>query len=116
MTREEAAEILDGRNIVGRAAYLEALEVAANALCTRTAYMKELDEVVNTLCESVALRAQQAPTKLDRSRWKGCNYCNKYGFGNIRPDFCYRCGKPQNEKAWAELEQRIGGNGYETDI
>jgi len=116
MTREEAAEILDGRNIVDRAAYLEALEVAANALCTRTAYMKELDEVVNTLCESVALRAQQAPTKLDRSRWKGCNYCNKYGFGNIRPDFCYRCGKPQNEKAWAELEQRIGGNGYETDI
>ena len=37
MTREEAAEILDGRNIVDRAAYLEALEVAANALCTRTA-------------------------------------------------------------------------------
>ena len=95
MTREEAAEILDGRNIVGRAAYLEALEVAANALCTRTAYMKELDE---------------APTKLDRSRWKGCNYCNKYGFGNTRPDFCYGCGKPQNEKAWAELERRIGGN------
>lgn len=61
MTREEAAEILDGRNIVDCAAYLEALEVAANALCTRTAYMKELDEVVNTLCESVALRAQQAP-------------------------------------------------------
>lgn len=99
MTREEAAEILDGRNIVPMPVYPKALEVAAN-----------------TLCESVALRAQQAPTKLDRSRWKGCNYCNKYGFGNIRPDFCYRCGKPQNEKAWAELEQRIGGNGYETDI
>lgn len=44
MTREEAAEILDGRNIVGRAAYLEALEVAANALC-----------------ESAALRADAPP-------------------------------------------------------
>lgn len=44
MTREEAAEILDGRNIVDRAAYLEALEVAANALC-----------------ESAALRADAPP-------------------------------------------------------
>lgn len=37
MTRKEAAEILDGRNIVDRAAYLEALEVAANALCESAA-------------------------------------------------------------------------------
>lgn len=115
MTREEAAEILDGRNIVGRAAYLEALEVAANALCTRTAYMKELDEVVNTLCESVALRAQQAPTKLDRSRWKGCEYCKDIPKSFLK-GFCYACGRPLTEEAWAELERRIGGNGYETDI
>lgn len=125
MTREEAAEILDGRNIVDRAAYLEALEVAANALCTRTAYMKELDEVVNTLCESVALSAQQAPTKLDRSRWKGCEFClserqdqgpcvcacSSFNISNKQyaTRFCPACGKPLIEEAWAELERRIGG-------
>ena len=44
MTREEAAEILDGRNIVPMPVYLKALEVAANALC-----------------ESAALRADAPP-------------------------------------------------------
>lgn len=92
MTREEAAEILDGRNIVDRAAYLEALEVAAKALC-----------------ESAALRAQQAPTKLDRSRWKGCEYCRDIP-KSILKGFCFSCGRPLTEEAWAELERRIGGN------
>ena len=44
MTREEAAEILDGRNIVPMPVYLKALEAAANALC-----------------ESAALRADAPP-------------------------------------------------------
>lgn len=104
MTREEAIKILDP-------------ETSRDALWKYEDKEERL-EAVNEACRVAvaALRAQQTSAKLDRSRWEGCNYCNKYGFGNIRPDFCYRCGKPQNEKAWAELEQRIGGNGYETDI
>lgn len=45
------------------------------------------------------------PAKLDRNRLEGCEYCND--FGKKRPNFCYCCGKPQTEEAWAELERRI---------
>ena len=98
MTTEEAIKILDP-------------ETSRDALWKYEDKEKRL-EAVNEACQLAvaALRAQQTSAKLDRSRWKGCNYCNKYGFGNTRPDFCYGCGKPQNEKAWAELERRIGGN------
>lgn len=84
-----------------------------------------------------ALRAQQYPAKLDRSRWEGCEHCmagwdyNDYRkwlegeLGEIRISkdelnidvgpywetvkikFCPYCGRPLTEKAWAELERRI---------
>ena len=89
MTNEEAIHALD--------TLVEAYGIAIRALhAQKDSNLVEIDQV--------------KPAKLDRSRWKGCNYCNKYGFGNTRPDFCYGCGKPQNEKVWAELERRIGGN------
>ena len=63
-----------------------------------------------------ALRSQQIPTKLDRSRWPGCRNCNNPNFEIIFGfPFCPACGKPQSEAAWADLEQRIGGNNGKTD-
>lgn len=91
-----------------------------------------------------ALRAQQAPVKLDRSLWEGCQYCepDSEGYSTVFKDdtgrsrrlyipegeaaivlpgkynhkayikigYCPFCAKPLTEEAWAELEQRIGGN------
>lgn len=57
-----------------------------------------------------ALRAQQTAAKLDRSRWEGCNYCNKYGIVLAAFDgwsYCNCCGRPLTEAAWAETERRI---------
>lgn len=76
MTREEAAEILDGRNIVPMPVYLKALEAAANALC-----------------ESAALRADAPPPNdpltLEELRemdgepvWD--SILSVYGFVNVR--------------------------------
>lgn len=90
-----------------------------------------------------ALRAPQAPVKLDRSLWKGCSECtasynredwksgvvhefridedslfffdSQRGWEGIKIKFCPVCGKPLTAQAWAELEQRIGGNNGETD-
>lgn len=82
-----------------------------------------------------ALRAQQTPAKLDRSRWEGCGLCkgakNIYGSditafcgtsedgtANIYTEceqdemdfeYCPNCGRPLTEEAWAELEWRISG-------
>lgn len=79
-----------------------------------------------------ALSAQRTPAKLDRSQWEGCHYCvpswcgtcEKYdvrntgdpcttscpGYLKHKPvNFCKNCGRPLTEKAWAELERRIGG-------
>lgn len=103
--------------------------------------------IENLLAErDEALRAQQSPAKLDRSRWKGCEHCttgrdyNDYKkwtegeLGEIRISkdelnidvgpywetvkikFCPFCGRPLTEEAWAELERRIGGNDGKTDI
>lgn len=85
-----------------------------------------------------ALRAQDQNAKLNRSRWKGCEYCidqQPYcdcvlpdgtdqilcskgesfidGFQiNVRKiKFCPMCGKPMTEDAWTELERRIENNG-----
>ena len=52
---------------------------------------------------------------LDRSRWEGCECCAVYerhnGYLQAHPEhafrFCWKCGKPLTEKAWAELERRI---------
>lgn len=91
----------------------------------------------------VALRAQKEPAKLDRSRWEGCEMCNrtyrppewngggsydfrvsqnalfyhdsKYGWEGIEVKFCPMCGKPLTEEAWAEMERKIGGNDGTTD-
>lgn len=52
--------------------------------------------------------------KLDRSRWEGCEYCKDIP-KSILKGFCYACGRPLTEEAWAELEQRIGGNDEKTD-
>lgn len=70
----------------------------------------------------------------DRSRWTGCDYCNrKYcescryacyelpkepcatcilGGSKVRYEpmnYCPICGRPLTEDAWAELERRTGG-------
>lgn len=83
-------------------------------------------------------------SKLDRSRWVGCELCSatwskkdwceggahdfridgnellyydeKFGWEGITIKFCPNCGRPLTEEAWAELEQRIGGNDGTTDI
>lgn len=73
-----------------------------------------------------ALRAQQTPAKLDRSRWEGCWLCrgatalsgsvfihkdedpvssDGFTFGTM--GFCPVCGKTQTEEAWAELEKKL---------
>lgn len=76
-----------------------------------------------------ALRAQQAPAKLDRSRWEGRTHCEnrccctcKYSTTSETKspckecdveemhdpqNFCPNCGRPLTEEAWAELERRI---------
>lgn len=53
-----------------------------------------------------ALRAQQTPAKLDRSRWGKCGKCS---FSERYHQYCPECGKPQTEEAWAGLERRING-------
>ena len=66
---------------------------------------------------STALRAQQIPGKLDRSRWEGCGVCNGCGVGGSNEllcsgeeaKYCPFCGCPLTEEAWAELERRING-------
>ena len=61
-----------------------------------------------------ALRAQQTPATLDRSRWEGCNWCIGFCPG-VTGDphwyyrFCPICGRLLTEEAWAELEQKLGG-------
>ena len=57
-----------------------------------------------------ALRAQQEPVKLDRSRWEGCEVCLTVGTPENWEDgikYCPVCGKPITEEAWAEMERRI---------
>ncbi len=82
-----------------------------------------------------ALRAQQTPAKLDRSRWEGCTHCEnrccctcKYSIASEAEypckecgaeerydpqNFCPNCGRPLTEEAWAELERRINGGNDE---
>ena len=71
------------------------------------------------------------PAHIDREAWDDCPVCGKYkeisfrGFrtkeeamnlsGKVYPHitggamFCPKCGKPRNERAWADLEQRLRG-------
>lgn len=90
------------------------------------------DSIETLLAErDAALRAQQAPAKLNRSRWEGCKECTlpscgtcvRYNHRNTgdpcttsciryskhKPvNFCKNCGRPLTEEAWAELERRLG--------
>lgn len=91
-------------------------------------------QLAEWLHELIAFRAQQAPVKLDRSLWKGCELCKnaerigglskayQKGHGDWSVEaalneykYCTVCGKPITEEAWAELERRIGGNDEEID-
>lgn len=125
MTIEEAIKILDP-------------ETSRETLL-RYEDNEECVEAVNEAClvACAALRAQQAPARLDRIRWKGCEYCNDPQpykdcvlpdgterflcalddqplpscYINTRHvEFCPHCGRPLTEEAWAELERRIEGN------
>lgn len=67
---------------------------------------------------SEAIRTQQAHTKMDRSRWEGCELCKGVtGWTQDLDDehheveflFCPKCGRPITEESWVELEWRIGG-------
>lgn len=66
------------------------------------------------------------PAHIDREAWEPCWVCGQYevlGFRGWRrqenmlkpPDgfggcmYCPHCGRPRNEKAWAQLEQRLRG-------
>jgi len=104
MTREEAIKILE-------------LETRQEAL---SPYLdRPLDAMLDAIIDvsrlgASALRAQQKPAKLDRSRWEGCEYCKDIP-KSILKGFCYACGRPLTEEAWADLERRIGGNNGTTD-
>lgn len=66
----------------------------------------KLAEALNMAID--ALRAQQPTTKLDRSRWEGCKFCNKINPTCLKGImYCAKCGRPITEEAWAELERRI---------
>lgn len=59
-----------------------------------------------------ALRAQQTPAKLDRSRWEVDACCCKQIITSRNwvvhgKRYCPYCGRLLTEEAWAELERRI---------
>lgn len=121
MTIEEAIRILDP-------------DTTAEALVEYEYYggfngKAAMVNAVSDACEVAveALREQQAPSKLDRCRWEGCEYCLedkgivtfevpdeieipeedvKMGWVE-KPQYCPICGRPLTEEAWAEMEGRI---------
>ena len=98
MTREEAI-----KNREECVKYLEGIGTLASPKCLEAVRMSV-----------VALKAQQDPAKLDRSRWDGCWSCNNQKVRNLGlrhgQEYCPCCGKPLTGQAWAELERKIGGN------
>ncbi len=57
-----------------------------------------------------ALRAQQAPAKLDRSRWEGCRFCGdeevvEFLLGK-KESYCPFCDRPLTKEAEAALKKR----------
>lgn len=125
MTREEAIEALGlAEHVESIVATYEPGETGNNTT------VRELKEACRM--GASALRAQQEPVKLDRSRWEGCSECSKpWCITCVRYDsrstgtpcttscigyskhesvkFCKNCGRPLTEEAWAELERRING-------
>ncbi|MDE6261579.1 MAG: hypothetical protein K2M42_12135 [Oscillospiraceae bacterium] len=129
MTREEAVKALSlMEHVESIVAAYEPGEIRNDTT------VRELKEACRAA--AAALRAQQAPAKLDRSQWEGCEWCisldksvgahecgemlairgvqyTRCGDGttySVKEQFCPICGRPLNEEAWAELERRIGGN------
>ena len=91
MTNEEAIHALD--------TLVEAYGIAIRALRDQCDINRfEIDTV--------------KPEKLDKRRWEGCEYCKNM---STLKGFCYSCGRPLTEEAWAELERKIGGNDGTTD-
>lgn len=66
-------------------------------------------EACNEACRVAAAALRAQPPKLDRSRWEGCKMCNAYMSFLQGYHYCFVCGRPLTEEAWAELERRIGG-------
>lgn len=96
MTREEAIRILDPetrRETMRKIPVMEWIETYQNACRLAVA----------------SLREQQAPAKLDRSRWEVCGTCSgKYSYAYVYDvRYCPNCGRPLTEEAWEELERRI---------
>lgn len=60
-----------------------------------------------------ALRDQQTPIKLDRSRWKQCEQCRPGGQLELDAycewSYCPYCGLPLTEEAWVTLERKVLG-------
>lgn len=99
MTNEESIEILEN------GAWWD---MVSTMFCGRDASVKfhaALDVAI------AALRAQQTPATLDRSRWEGCICCTLQSQVRAREKhgyrYCEHCGRPLTEDAWAELERRI---------
>lgn len=101
MIKEEAITILENG---------EWWEIISGVLPHNDAERLELREAVHVAIS--ALRARQAPAKMDRSRWDGCDWCTGFcpevtGDKHWDYRFCPKCGRPLTEEAWAELARRI---------
>lgn len=109
MTTEEAIRLLDHKTYPDTIAEIEYYAGFSSEKAKTLAVAEACQMVVS------ALRAQK--TKLYRSRWEGCERCD-YIVKNYAdwPEYCYVCGKPLTEEAWAEMERRIGGNNGTTDV
>ena len=59
---------------------------------------------------------EQAPAKMDRSRWEGCVECDDTDFTYWNSDvkFCPFCGRPLTEEAEAALKKREADNETES--
>lgn len=122
MTNEEAINALRFIRFLYAPVLEEAIDMAIDALIAKhDVKCLEIDAFKST--------------KLDRSRWEGCEMCNrkysppewngggshnfrvdrnalfyhdsKYGWEGIEIKFCPMCARPLTEEAWAELERRI---------
>lgn len=96
MTIEEAIKILD----------LETCQEALSPYLDRS--MCEMLDAIIEASRMGASALRTRPDKLDRSRWEGCEYCKDIP-KSILKGFCYACGRPLTEDAWAEMERRMGG-------
>ena len=75
-----------------------------------------------------SMEVKGLPAHLNRENWDGCEWCcNEVMFDSgdmslelfhplrddnprvVYPNYCPMCGRPLNEKAWAELERRVFG-------